>query len=187
MFDWLFGKKAPAGPAVRDRVWVDLDARDRAVVRAARQGPVVVLTCFEETRERLRRRLAEAGLAGVTVALAGGPLPPSGEVLVAERHPDPTVDRELWERFVRERPDLEPVAFCAMDDPLMRRFGGERTAELMKRMGLEPDEPVEHTLVSQALASARAKVGERVGAVGAVGNARSMEEWFTLYMPALPR
>lgn len=183
MFDWLFGKKAPTGPVVRDRVWVDLDARDRAVVRAAREGTGVVVTCFEETRERLRTRLAEAGVEGVKVVLADGPLPSDGELLVAERHPDPGADRALWERLLQERPGLVPVAFCALDDPLMKRFGGDRTAVLMRQLGMEPDEPVEHAMVSQALAKAREKVGARVGAVGAVARTRSMEEWFRLYLP----
>lgn len=183
MFDWLFGKKAPTGPVVRDRVWVDLDARDRAVIRAATEGTRGVVTCFEDTRERLRKRLSEAGIEGVSVVLSDGPLPSTGAVLVAERHPDPGADRAFWERLAQERPEVPPVAFAALDDPLMKRFGGDRTAALMRQLGMEPDESVEHAMVTQALTKAREKVGQRVGAVGSVGHARSMEEWFQLYLP----
>lgn len=61
----------------------------------------------------------------------------------------------------------------------MRSFGGERVQGLLDSMGLVPDEPIEHPMVTQAMANARAKVAERVGS-GPASRARSMEEWMLL-------
>ncbi len=73
---------------------------------------------------------------------------------------------------------MVPTFFSAIDDPLMRTFGGERIVALLDALGLEPDELIEHRMVSEAIANARRKLADRLGS-GLPARARSMEEWFT--------
>lgn len=190
MFDWLFGKKSappPERPAV-DRVWIDLAARDAALVREARGGPVVIVACFDDTLARLRAGLAQAGIVeggGIGLARADRALRGDGAIHVAERHPLPGVNRALLERLAGERPDVVPIFHSALDDALMRRFGGDRTAKVMEQLGLERSEAVEHPLVTRALAQARDKVAAKVDAAAELdAYGPSMEVWLQRHLGA---
>ena len=81
-------------------------------------------------------------------------------------------------RLAELAPGVVPLFFSALDEPLLRTFGGERIIALLDNLGLAPDEPVEHRMVSDSLANAREKVAARLGS-GPPARARSMEEWFT--------
>ena len=64
---------------------------------------------------------------------------------------------------------------AALEDPLLVRVGEVRLAALMEKLGLGPDEPIEHALVTASLAKARAKLAETVRNPR---EAASMEAWF---------
>ncbi len=183
MFDWLFGKAPPPDPPSVDRVWVDLAARDAAIVREAGKGPVVIYAFFEATLERVRQALLAAGRTpGADLVLVRADRPARGPegaaILVAERHPLPVANRNLLARLAGDHPGVVPVFFTALDDGLMQRFSGDRTANLMRQLGLSADEPVEHTFVSKALANAREKVAQKAGPAAELDlTAPSMEAW----------
>src|SRR6185503_15025565 len=48
--------------------------------------------------------------------------------------------------------------YVSLDDELMRRFGSERIASLMERLGMEEDVPIEHRVISKSIESAQTKV-----------------------------
>ncbi len=183
MFSWPWKKQEPSLQVV-DRVWLDLAARDRAVVRAAREGPVLVLAFFDETLARVREALRQAGCSegpGLLVVRADAlvTVPSGSAVILAERHPLPAFTRALCQKLQGLAPTVTPLCFGALDDPLMQSFGGERIVHLMKQLGMEPDEPIEHPLISSSLAKASKKLEQRLGpAVSRLAPAASMAEWF---------
>lgn len=188
MFSWPW-KRKPEAPEALDRVWMSVAARDRAIVRAAQAGPVLVLASFDETLERLRVALRSADRAegpGLVLERADqlATVPAGATILLAERHPLPAFHRALLQRLKTLAPTVTPTCFAALDDPLMRTFGGERMTELMKQLGLQPDEPIEHPLISKALANAAKKLEQRLGpAVSRLAPAASMAEWFQKNVP----
>jgi preprotein translocase subunit SecA len=48
--------------------------------------------------------------------------------------------------------------FVSLDDDLMRRFASERIANIMEKLGMEEDTPIEHGLVTKAIEQAQSKV-----------------------------
>src|SRR5207244_621839 len=48
--------------------------------------------------------------------------------------------------------------YISLEDDLMRRFGGEKISNLMDKLGLEEDVPLEHGLVSKSIETAQTKV-----------------------------
>ena len=48
-----------------------------------------------------------------------------------------------------------------MDDDLMRLFGGERMKNLMKRIGMQPGEPIDHPWLNKGIKKAQEKVEDR--------------------------
>jgi hypothetical protein len=188
MFNWPWSKK-PAEPPAVDRVWLNLAARDQALVRAAKAGPVLFIAFFDDTVSRVREALKAAGCvegAALTVVRVDKLERPGPGVAIylAERHPLPSHNRALLERLQRDAPGVVPVCFSALDEPFMLRFGGERVAELMKNLGMAQDEPVEHAMVSKSLANAREKIAKQVGAAAsAPAPASSMAEWLQRHLP----
>ena len=48
--------------------------------------------------------------------------------------------------------------FISMEDDLMRLFGSDKTKEMVEKMGIGEDEPIEHGMLSKAIESAQKKV-----------------------------
>jgi len=79
-------------------------------------------------------------------------------VLGTERHEARRIDNQLRGRSGRQGDPGSSRFFVALDDELMRRFGGQSVASLMERFGMEEDIPLEHGLVSKAIEGAQTRV-----------------------------
>ncbi len=79
-------------------------------------------------------------------------------VLGTERHEARRIDNQLRGRSGRQGDPGTSRFFVALDDDLMRRFGGQSVAGIMERFGLEEDVPIEHGIVSKAIENAQVRV-----------------------------
>ena len=79
-------------------------------------------------------------------------------VLGTERHESRRIDNQLRGRSGRQGDPGMSQFFVSMEDDLMRIFGGERLRNLMERLGLPDDQPIEHSLVSRSIESAQRRV-----------------------------
>ena len=72
-------------------------------------------------------------------------------------------------------PCLHDITFhMALTDALMRHFGGERIASLMKSMGAEEEEFLSHPMITKSVRRAQEKVEKKVRREK---EAESAEEW----------
>lgn len=81
-------------------------------------------------------------------------------ILGTERHDSRRVDRQLRGRSGRQGDPGTSQFFVALEDTLMRKFGSERIAKLMDRMGLKEGEVITHSMVSKSIERAQKKVEE---------------------------
>ena len=79
-------------------------------------------------------------------------------ILGTERHDSRRIDNQLRGRSGRQGDPGESQFFLAMEDNLLRIFGGEKLAKWMDRFQIEEDMPIEHMFVSRAIANAQKKV-----------------------------
>ncbi|MEZ4771482.1 MAG: preprotein translocase subunit SecA, partial [Caldilineales bacterium] len=79
-------------------------------------------------------------------------------VVGTERHEARRIDNQLRGRAGRQGDPGSSRFYVALDDDLMRRFGGERVAGLMQRMGVDDDMPLEHGMVSKSIENAQGRV-----------------------------
>ncbi len=79
-------------------------------------------------------------------------------VLGTERHEARRIDNQLRGRSGRQGDPGSSRFYVALDDDLMRRFGGQSVSNLMERLGLDEDVPIEAGLVSKAIESAQMRV-----------------------------
>jgi preprotein translocase subunit SecA len=79
-------------------------------------------------------------------------------VLGTERHESRRIDNQLRGRSGRQGDPGSSRFFLALEDDLLRIFGGDRITGIMQRLGMEEGEPIEHNLISRAIENAQAKV-----------------------------
>ena len=79
-------------------------------------------------------------------------------VLGSERHEARRIDNQLRGRSARQGDPGESRFFVALDDDLMRRFGGERIKAVMNWAGYDPSAPIESKMVGRSIEGAQVKV-----------------------------
>jgi len=82
-------------------------------------------------------------------------------IIGTERHEARRIDDQLRGRSGRQGDPGSSRFYLSLEDDLMRLFGSERVAAIMDRFGAEEDEPIEHALVTRAIAGAQRRVEVR--------------------------
>jgi preprotein translocase subunit SecA len=79
-------------------------------------------------------------------------------ILGTERHESRRVDNQLRGRSGRQGDPGSSRFYLSLEDDLLRIFGAERIQRIMERLGMEEGEPIEHKLVTRAIATAQKRV-----------------------------
>jgi preprotein translocase subunit SecA len=131
--------------------------------------PHEVLNAKQHEREALI--IAQAGQKGaVTIATnmagRGTDIKLSDEtkklgglfIVGTERHEARRIDNQLRGRSGRQGDPGKSKFFLSLEDDLMRIFGSDRISKFMGRLGMKDDEPIEHKMITNAIARAQKKV-----------------------------
>jgi len=149
---------------------VSVEKSERLARLLEKRGvPHEVLNAKQHEREALI--VAKAGQPGaVTIAtnmagrgtdivLGAGVAPGGGlHIVGTERHESRRIDNQLRGRSGRQGDPGSSRFFLALDDDLMRIFGGERIKSMMNMLRVADDEPIESRLVSKQIEGAQTKV-----------------------------
>jgi len=79
-------------------------------------------------------------------------------VIGTERHESRRIDNQLRGRCGRQGDPGSSQFYVSMGDDLMRIFGSERMASIMKNLNIPEDQPLEHKMISRGLEQAQKKV-----------------------------
>jgi preprotein translocase subunit SecA len=79
-------------------------------------------------------------------------------ILGTERHESRRIDNQLRGRSGRQGDPGSSRFYLSLEDDLLRIFGADRIQGLMTRLGMEEGEPIEHRMISRAIANAQSKV-----------------------------
>ena len=104
------------------------------------------LTVYEEIRADCEKNKQEVlGLGGL-------------HILGTERHESRRIDNQLRGRAGRQGDPGSSRFYLSLEDDLMRIFASERVSQLMLKLGMEEGIPIEHGMVTRAIANAQKKV-----------------------------
>ena len=105
---------------------------------------------------------------GVDIKLGGNPGSPEAYlqvkssgglfVLGTERHDARRIDNQLRGRSGRQGDPGETQFFVSLDDNLMRVFGGDGIKNMMGKLGIKEDDPIENRMITKSLESAQEKI-----------------------------
>jgi preprotein translocase subunit SecA len=79
-------------------------------------------------------------------------------IVGTERHESRRVDNQLRGRSGRQGDPGSSRFYLSLEDDLLRIFGSQRIQAIMDRLGMEEGEPIEHRLVTRAIATAQKRV-----------------------------
>jgi len=79
-------------------------------------------------------------------------------IVGTERHDSRRIDNQLRGRAGRQGDPGSSKFFLSLQDDLLRIFGGERMQNLMLRLGMEEDVPIESKLITRRIAKAQEAV-----------------------------
>ena len=82
-------------------------------------------------------------------------------IIGSERHESRRIDNQLRGRSGRQGDPGVSRFFLSLEDDLMRIFAGDRVVGMMRAMGLQEDEAIEHKMVSRSIENAQRKVEAR--------------------------
>ncbi len=79
-------------------------------------------------------------------------------ILGTSRHESRRIDNQLRGRSGRQGDPGSSRFFLSLEDDLLRIFGSDRLSGIMDKLGMEEDEPIEHSMISKAIENAQRKV-----------------------------
>ena len=79
-------------------------------------------------------------------------------IIGTERHEARRIDNQLRGRSGRQGDRGASRFYLSLEDNLLRIFGSERISGIMEKLGMEEGQPIEHVMVSKAVANAQRKV-----------------------------
>ena len=121
-------------------------AREEAARRGVEQDSEEYARLFAELRESCTAEHDKV------VALGGL------RIVGVERHESRRIDNQLRGRSGRQGDPGESRFYVALDDDLLRLFGGERVQGIMTKLGMEEGESIEHSLLNRTIEGAQKKV-----------------------------
>ena len=110
----------------------------------------------ELTEQQIEAETAKWKQDQAAVLAAGGLY-----IIGTERHESRRVDNQLRGRAGRQGDPGESRFYLSMEDSLMRIFASEKVSNMMKKLGMENGEAIEHPWVTRAIENAQRKVEGR--------------------------
>ena len=138
------------------------------VAEAGRSTKGMVTITDEDGNKHQEERMLGAVTIATNMAGRGTDIKLSDEVKAAgglaiigtTRHESRRVDRQLRGRAGRQGDPGSSVFYVSLEDDLMRKFGSERIAKVMDRLGFEDGERIESSMISKSIERAQKKVEE---------------------------
>ena len=96
---------------------------------------------------------------GTDIKLGKGVVEVGGlKIIGTERHESRRIDNQLRGRSGRQGDPGESKFYLSLEDDLLRLFGSEKTAEMIKKLGLPEDEPIVAKMLTKSIENAQKKV-----------------------------
>ncbi len=115
---------------------------DAAIAKLDEPDETTIQTMRNEWQDRHEQVLKNGGL----------------HIIGTERHESRRIDNQLRGRSGRQGDPGSSRFYLSLDDNLMRIFASEKMAGLMRKLGMEKGEAIEHKWVSRSIENAQRKV-----------------------------
>ena len=158
---------------MHDLVWMSTDAKAKGCLSLLESSPdAVVLFWFADTRATFAP-LVQSKFPNIKLTHAFDVQPHEvfeKNVIFLEHHPM----RSKEANSLMDWKASNIYVLSALDEALFQQFGGDKTIELMRKMGMREDEALEHSMISRSIERAQQKLEKKAVSDDAAGSAA---EW----------
>ncbi|NOS91290.1 MAG: hypothetical protein HOP30_05175 [Cyclobacteriaceae bacterium] len=178
----LFDKKEK-GITTNDQVWLSQKAKLQAANKMIEANTACLLVFWFEESLHEFQQLNSVSTESSQVVLAESLSQESitGKLIIfGEHYPLRKKEQALFKKL---KLNQVPV-LVSLEEPIIHFFGGERTIELMRKMGVQEHEVIAHAMITKSIQNAQDKMEEKVIAEQ---RAHSAKEWFQQNMGLLNR
>ena len=168
----LFKKKSPAIKIV-DKIWMYETYKLKAFANEFNDKDTIFIFWFDETLHRVTDQFAGQSQGNVQLMNAREISPVhvvNRRVIMAEHYPLQEKENALFQKLGLQ----EVKIWSALDEPLFRRFGGDKIIGMMKQLGMKEEEAIEHNMISKAIRNAQDKIANELSFEQ---SARSQADW----------
>lgn len=178
-FSNLFGKAKPK-VKVRDLVLSSTDEKLNKLCHLESEKKIIILVWFEVTKSQIQEYFLHHNCPHEVLLTSEyrHSENTAQTIFFAEHYPLFKTEQEYFERIQIH----EAVVYCALDEELFKRFGGDRLISMMEKLGMQKDEIIEHKLVSSSITNAQQKIEKKIDYEQ---KCRSQQAWFQKNLPKL--
>ena len=173
LFDFL--NKKPAGPNMKDLVWMNKHAKLQGCLNLARvHTDAVFISWFSQTQDEFKQYVQDQHGVMSDIRSARTVSPSHIEnkkVFFLEHYPLRNKEEEL----IAEWKVKEVYVLNSLDEPLFENFGGQNIMQLMQKMGMQEEESMENTMISKSIENAQRKIAQKLIVEN---SASSSADWF---------
>lgn len=154
----LFSKKKKI-LIVHDKIWTTEDAKFSACIDFKKDNPEIIFVAwFEETKNNLQayfkeRNIEEEILLADRLSLNHH----DNDFIFVEHHPLQAEEHRIADKFAKK----EITVLSSLTEPIFKLFGADRIINLMKQMGMNEDEMLEHDMISNSIMKAQEKIAAK--------------------------
>jgi hypothetical protein len=170
----FFNSEKPAVKVI-DKVWMYKHSKMKACANMYElESDCLFVAWFEETYKELKQVIQFADdssnfelAQNITTTKTQNRM-----VVFVEHYPLASVEQQLFAKLNL----IEVPVLSSLDEPFFQKFGGERTIELMKKLGMDENEIIGHSLVSKSISNAQRSIERKIFTDI---KSRSQQEWFS--------
>ena len=157
---------------VHDKIWVTEKAKFNACINFKKDNPdLLFVAWFEETKDNLQAYFKDHNIDTEILLVDRLSLNHhEKDFIFVEHHPLQAEEHRIADKFAKK----EITVLSSLEDPIFRLFGGDRIIDLMKKMGINENEMLEHDMISNSIMKAQEKIAAK-STINAF--ARSQKEW----------
>ena len=177
MFFGLFGKKEKNdfGKKFTNSIYISDNAKEKAIVALGQEdSSTIFIGWFTLTVAHYRKIFVANNLDETRVVEAktfSNAKYGNNKIVFLEHYPLRAKEEALVQNSTQEIFTF----YNSLTEPIFQYFGGDKIIELMKRMGGEEDEKIEHAMIDKSLLNAQQKIAQKVPFE--TNTSSSQQEW----------
>jgi hypothetical protein len=167
----LFGKDNK--PKIIDRVFVHMENKWAYCKKILTENSkIIFIGWFDDTITELENYLLQANIQATILRArtTNKSQVESSQIIFIEHYPMKSKEDNFLEQINLK----EAVFLTALDEPLLKYFGGEKLIMMMESLGMKEDEPIQHKMITRSIANAQEKIEAKVSIEQST---RSQAEW----------
>ena len=158
----LFNKKKDAGTNVKDIIWISTEAKWKGLIELwKKNNETIFIFWFDESLRQAEHFLTQYATANINFTTAREVhrhLTENKPVVFAEHFPLKNKEQELFKDLGLE----EVKVLSALDEPLFKKFGSDKIIQMMKQLGMNESESIQHTMITNAIQNAQEKIEKKL-------------------------